>query len=50
MIACYFIYKYNITSTEAIKKIREIRPGSIETIGQEHFIADYEKYHKARKI
>ena len=31
MIACYLAQVGNLTAEEAIKKIREIRPGSIDT-------------------
>lgn len=41
IICCYLIYKEGITAHEAIKRIRELSPRSVETRGQEEFIEEY---------
>jgi len=40
-IASYLIKHENYTGQQAIQFLREKRPGSIETEGQEHFLIDY---------
>lgn len=42
--ACYFVRYENLPADEAIKKIRSIRRGSIETKGQEDIVGDYYGY------
>lgn len=42
-LAAYLVYK-NSGSNDAIKKIRELRPGSIETEEQEEVVRDFYKY------
>ena len=42
MLACYLV-STGITPKEAIRKIRFLRPGSIETLGQETVIFEYSK-------
>jgi len=44
MIACYFLKEYNLSPKEAILKIRNLRPGSIETKDQEIFVYAYAAY------
>jgi len=41
MLCCYLIYKEGITAFEAITRIRELSPGSVETKEQEEFIEEY---------
>ncbi|KAL6076423.1 Dual specificity protein phosphatase 23 [Balamuthia mandrillaris] len=41
MIACYFIYSEGISAEEAIQRVRSLSPLSIETKGQEAFIASF---------
>lgn len=43
MLACYLVKKENLNSEEAIKKVRDMRPGSIETEGQEKAVGKYYK-------
>ncbi len=42
LIACYLISEGS-SASDAIDLVRRRRPGSIETAGQEHFLADYER-------
>lgn len=42
LIACYLIAN-GMTAKQAIDLVRKRRPGSIETAGQEKFLAGYEK-------
>jgi atypical dual specificity phosphatase len=46
ILAAYLLKEENLTSDQAIKKIREIRPGSIQSDRQEMVISMYEKYLK----
>jgi len=41
--AAYLVHK-GMTSQEAIDKLRELRPGSIETTVQEDAVHDFEKF------
>jgi len=41
LIAMYLIYRYGIDPEEAIRRVRELRPGSIETIEQELAVREY---------
>ena len=41
MLACYFVKYYDITGEEAVQKIRDMRPGSIETERQEMAVEVY---------
>ena len=43
MLATYLVYEGS-TAVEAISKIRELRPGSIETTEQEEAIKAYYEY------
>lgn len=44
MLACYLVKKRNISGLEAIKEIRRLRKGSIETKEQEKAVIDFHKY------
>ena len=46
ILAAYLLKEENLTSDQAIKKIRRIRPGSIQSDRQEMVISMYEKYLK----
>lgn len=46
ILACYLIKYLNYSATDAIKKIRNYRPGSIQSESQEIAINLYEKYVK----
>lgn len=41
MIACYFVKYEGMTAENAIQKIRQLRPGSIETKDQEDLVTDF---------
>ncbi len=44
ILACYLIKYKNYSAKNAIKKIRDKRPGSIQSISQETAVTEYEKY------
>jgi len=44
ILACYFVKYKNFTAKDAIKKIRDERPGSIQSEVQELAIGFYEKH------
>ena len=46
ILAAYFIKKENLTADQAIDKVRNIRPGSIQSDRQEMALYMYEKYIK----
>lgn len=46
MLAAYLVHK-GMTASEAIERVRELRPGSVETRSQEKMVRKYEKH--ARK-
>jgi atypical dual specificity phosphatase len=46
ILACYFIKYKKLSAIQAIKKIRDERPGSIQSEGQELAISFYEKHIK----
>jgi atypical dual specificity phosphatase len=48
ILAAYLLKKRNISSLDAIKKIRIIRPGSIQSKIQEETIHEYEKFLKSK--
>ena len=48
ILAAYFIKKENLTADQAIEKIRNIRPGSIQSDRQEMALYMYEKYIKSK--
>ncbi|KAI6648517.1 hypothetical protein LOD99_8149 [Oopsacas minuta] len=43
MLAYYFMKVDGLSSDEAIKKIKELRPGSIETLTQKNFLSSCSK-------
>ena len=46
ILACYFVKYQKFSAVQAIKKIRDERPGSIQSEGQELAIGFYEKHVK----
>jgi atypical dual specificity phosphatase len=48
ILAAYLIKKENLTDDQAIKRIRSIRPGSIQSDRQELALDMYEKYIKSK--
>ncbi|KAG1963396.1 dual specificity protein phosphatase 23a [Pimephales promelas] len=44
MLACYLVKTRNISGLEAIKEIRRLRKGSIETEDQEKVVIEFHKY------
>ncbi|KAL6486546.1 hypothetical protein MHYP_G00059380 [Metynnis hypsauchen] len=44
MLACYLVKVKNISGVEAIKEIRKLRPGSIETKDQEQTVIKFQQY------
>lgn len=46
ILAAYFLKNFNLTAEQAIKKIRDLRPGSIQSLAQEKAIEMYEEYLK----
>lgn len=48
ILAAYLLKQRNISSYDAIKKIRIIRPGSIQSKIQEETIHEYEKFLKSK--
>ncbi|XP_029643818.1 dual specificity protein phosphatase 23 isoform X3 [Octopus sinensis] len=50
MIACYLIKYHNQTASEALRNIRESRPGSVETFQQEELIYMFENQHNQTKM
>jgi atypical dual specificity phosphatase len=43
ILACYLVKHENMSADEAIEKVREIRPGSIQSYPQEEMIFQFEK-------
>ncbi len=48
ILASYFVKYQNLTAKEAIKKVREERPGSIQSESQEMAVTFYEKFLKSK--
>ena len=48
ILAAYLIKRENLTADQAIKRIRSIRPGSIQSDRQELALDMYEKYIKSK--
>ena len=46
ILAAYFLKNFNLTAEQAIKKIRDLRPGFIQSLPQEKAIEMYEEYLK----
>ena len=44
ILACYLINYQNLSADESIKKVRESRPGSIQSFSQEEIISQFEKF------
>lgn len=44
MLACYLVKTRAISGEEAIKTIRRLRPGSIETREQERAVLEFQRY------
>eukprot|EP01064_Diplonema_japonicum_P031300 TRINITY_DN5540_c0_g1_i2.p1 TRINITY_DN5540_c0_g1~~TRINITY_DN5540_c0_g1_i2.p1 ORF type:complete len:682 (+),score=133.06 TRINITY_DN5540_c0_g1_i2:66-2111(+) len=44
MIACWVMYEYKLTAEETIKRVRQQRPGSIQTARQLKFTMDFYSY------
>ena len=44
LLAAYLIKKEKLTAEQAIKKIRIMRPGSVQSLTQETALSMYEKY------
>ena len=49
VLAAYLIKKQNLTADHAIDKVREMRPGSVQSISQETAVSMYEKYLKGKR-
>jgi atypical dual specificity phosphatase len=45
-LAAYFLKNFNLTAEQAIKKVRDLRPGSVQSLVQEKAIEMYEEYLK----
>jgi len=41
MVACYLVHRQGITAREAILRIRDLSPTSLETRGQEEFVEEF---------
>jgi atypical dual specificity phosphatase len=44
ILGAYLLKKENLSAKEAITRIRNLRPGSIQTDSQENSLFEYEKY------
>lgn len=49
VLAAYLLKNENLSAEQSIKKLRRIRPGSVQSIAQETAISMYEKYLKSKK-
>ena len=49
VLAAYLIKKQNLTADQAIDKVRDMRPGSVQSISQETAVSMYEKYLKGKR-
>ncbi|MCX7046459.1 MAG: dual specificity protein phosphatase 23 [Candidatus Sumerlaeota bacterium] len=49
ILACYLIRHEGKSAQDAIARIRQMRPGSIETEEQEEFIQDYERHARGKR-
>lgn len=49
VLAAYLVKKQNLTAEQAIEKLRNMRPGSIQSVSQETAVSMYEKYVKSKK-
>ena len=48
LLACYFVRK-GMGSSTAIAKVRQLRPGSVETVAQEEAIHEYARHWRERQ-
>jgi len=49
VLAAYLVKNRGLKADEAIEKIREMRPGSVQSISQETAVSMYEKYLRSKK-
>ena len=49
VLACYMVY-VGYTPQDAIKFVREVRPGSIQSVEQEEAVARYSEHLKAQEL
>ncbi|AFU57522.1 dual specificity protein phosphatase [Candidatus Nitrososphaera gargensis Ga9.2] len=49
VLAAYLVKKQNLAADQAIDMIRNMRPGSVQSISQETAVLMYEKYLKSKK-
>jgi len=50
ILAAYLVKEENLTAVQAINKIRELRPGSVQTKTQENCIEAFERYLKNPEV
>jgi atypical dual specificity phosphatase len=50
ILGAYLLKKENLSAKEAITRIRNLRPGSIQTDSQENSLFEYEKYLRDKSI
>eukprot|EP01105_Mastigella_eilhardi_P021346 TRINITY_DN5165_c0_g1_i1.p1 TRINITY_DN5165_c0_g1~~TRINITY_DN5165_c0_g1_i1.p1 ORF type:complete len:154 (-),score=39.98 TRINITY_DN5165_c0_g1_i1:90-551(-) len=41
MLACFLVYRQHLPADEAIRRLRALRPGSVETTTQAQLVRDY---------
>ena len=49
VLAAYLIKKQDLTADQAIDKVRDMRPGSVQSISQETAVSMYEKYLRGKR-
>ena len=49
VLAAYLVKKQNLSAEQAIEKVRNVRPGSVQSVSQETAVSMYEKYLKSKK-
>ena len=50
ILAAYLLKKENLSAKEAITRIRNLRPGSIQTDSQENSLFEYERYLRDKSV
>jgi atypical dual specificity phosphatase len=50
ILAAYLLKKGNLSAKDAITRIRNLRPGSIQTDSQENSLFEYEKYLRDKSV
>ena len=50
ILGAYLLKKENLSAKEAITRIRNLRPGSIQTDSQENSLFEYEKYLRDKSV